>query len=105
MRTVTGVNALNWPRNSFKRRLLQTNQAISMTRLAAFILRHRVGIITTILLLVLDQAAKLAVVRVIQEAGSKEQLHVGAKRPRVRITLTRNVQNAHYRKDQVSTEK
>ena len=36
-----------------------------MTRLAAFILRHRVGIITTILLLVLDQAAKLAVVRVI----------------------------------------
>ena len=36
-----------------------------MTRLAAFILRHRIGVISTILLLVLDQAAKFAVVRVI----------------------------------------
>ena len=63
--TVTGVNALSRPRSSFERRLLQTNLAISMTKLAAFILRHRIGIISTILLLVLDQAAKLAVVRVI----------------------------------------
>ena len=39
--------------------------AINTTQLVVFVLRHRVGIITAILLLTLDQAAKLAIVRMI----------------------------------------
>lgn len=39
--------------------------SFNLTDLAAFILRHRTGITTTLMGLALDQAAKLAVVRVI----------------------------------------
>lgn len=44
---------------------MQTNQTINTTKLVTFVLRHRVGITTAILLLTLDQAAKLAIVRMI----------------------------------------